>query len=292
MKKLFITLILVISAATCGFAAEISTEAKTYYNRGVDYYKLGQYDNAITSFREAINIAPEYIDAYYNLGSILEFLKQNDAALAVFKQIITRKPTDYESVYKAALLSAKLDRLDDAKKFIASIPSSSLAYAKAQKLSGLIKTQTSSTEVKPADNPTSQEPPKKGPATEPKGQDIPQTNGVYTDLSSPTGIAVDARGNLFIAGFADNTIFKILPDGTKRIYVKNAKIQGPIGIAIDSNNNLYVANYNADNVLKITPKGEISAIINDIKKPYCIYIKDNLLFVSSQGSNTVLRYKL
>ena len=66
------------------------TEAKLEYNLGIDYYKIGQYDNAMAAFRQAINIDPNYIDAYYNLGSILEYLKQDEAALAVFKQILVR----------------------------------------------------------------------------------------------------------------------------------------------------------------------------------------------------------
>ena len=107
MKKLLITLCLL---ANTGFALcaepvmpyEPKTEAKLEYNQGIDFYKIGQYDRAMASFRQAINIDPNYIDAYYNLGSILEYLKQDEAALAVFKQIIVRKPDDYESVYKAA----------------------------------------------------------------------------------------------------------------------------------------------------------------------------------------------
>ena len=109
MKKLLITLCLL---ANTGFALaepvqpyEPPTEAKLEYNMGVDFYKVGQYDRAMASFRQAINIDPNYIDAYYNLGSILEYLHQDEAALAVFKQIIVRKPDDYEFVYKSAKLS-------------------------------------------------------------------------------------------------------------------------------------------------------------------------------------------
>lgn len=279
MKKLLITLILIVSAAGYTFAAEISTQAKLQYNQGVDYYKLGQYDKAISSFRQAIAIEPDYIDAYYNLGSILEFVKQDDAALTVFKQIIVRKPTDYESVYKAAYLSAKLGQADKAKQYLSIIPPSSLVYSKAMRLANSLQTdmQTIKQEQKAAAD-----------ATKP----ISQSNGIYNDLGSPTGLAIDNSGNLYVAAFSDNAVYKISPDGTKKLYVKDERIKGPIGLAIDQQDNLYLANYNSDNIIKISNKAGVSVLISNVKKPYCLYIKDNMLFVSSQGANAVLRYKL
>lgn len=279
MKKLLITLILIVSAAGYTFAAEISTQAKLQYNQGVDYYKLGLYDKAISSFRQAIAIEPDYIDAYYNLGSILEFVKQDDAALTVFKQIIVRKPTDYESVYKAAYLNAKLGQADKAKQYLSIIPPSSLVYSKAMRLANSLQTdmQTIKQEQKAAAD-----------AAKP----ISQSNGIYNDLGSPTGLAIDSSGNLYVAAFSDNAIYKISPDGTKKLYVKDERIKGPIGLAIDQQDNLYLANYNSDNIIKISNKAGVSVLISNVKKPYCLYIKDNMLFVSSQGANAVLRYKL
>ena len=279
MKKLLITLLLIVSAAGSTFAAEISNQAKLQYNQGVDYYKLGQYDKAITSFKEAIATEPNYIDAYYNLGSILEFQKQYEAALTVFKQIIVRKPTDYESVYKAAHLSAKLGQTDKAKQYLSIIPPSSMVYANAQRLASTFNTdmQTIKQEQKAAID-----------AAKP----ITQSNGIYENLGSPTGIAADSMGNLYVAGFSDNAIYRISPDGAKKLFAKDDRIKGPIGLAIDGQNNLYIANYNSDNILKISASGALSVLISNVKKPYCLHIKDGMLFVSSQGANSVVRYKL
>ena len=111
MKKTIILLAIIISMAVnanCANAAEVNTEAILQYNQGIDFYKTGQYDDAISSFRSAITLDPNYIDAYYNLGLVLEYLQQYDAALTVFKQIIVRKPEDYDSVYKAAWISVQL----------------------------------------------------------------------------------------------------------------------------------------------------------------------------------------
>ena len=94
IKKLVTTAF--ILAISCTIAcAEVSNEAKLQYNRGVDLYRLGQFEQAVDAFKKAISIDANYIDAYYNLGVVFEQLNENDEALSVFKQIIVRKPSDY-----------------------------------------------------------------------------------------------------------------------------------------------------------------------------------------------------
>ncbi len=105
-------------------------------------------------------------------------------------------------------------------------------------------------------------------------------------------MVTDKNGNLYVAGFSDNAIVKISPDGNRRLFVKDSRINGPIGLEIDSAGNIYVANYNANNVLKISSNGSISVLIANVQKPYCLHIDGDLLFISAQGSNSVVRYKL
>lgn len=278
-KKILLLLIVVVSAVNISFAAEISNEAKLQYNKGVDMYRVGRYEEAIEAFKKATELEPDYIDAYYNLGSILEFIKQDDAALSVFKQIILRKPTDYEAVYKAAALSIKLGEPDQAKSYLSLIPQTSIVNSKAQELASSLKTdmQTIRQEQK---------------ALTKQSEKISQSNGVYNNLGSPTGMVTDKNGNLYVAGFSDNAIVKISPTGDRRLFVKDSRLNGPIGLEIDSAGNIYVANYNANNVLKISSTGVVSVLIGNIPKPYCLHIDGNLLFISAQGSNSVVRYKL
>lgn len=269
-------------------ADSVSNEAKFEYNRGYDFYKIGQYDRSMAAFRRAIEIDPNYIDAYYNLGSILEYLHQDDAALAVFKQIIVRKPDDYESIYKAGNLSVKLGQYDKAKSYLALIPTSNSLYSKAQALISTIPQEEQKTETpnlsqlglaensEMTDNSTH----------------ISQTNGMYNNIPSPTGITTDSAGNVYIASFSDNIIYKVTPDGRQIVFIKNPQINGPIAMASDAKGNMYVSNYNSNNVVKITPTGGISVLINNVEKPYGMNITDGMLFVSSQGTNSVLRYKL
>lgn len=285
MKKLLITLLVTACTGFAVFAEPVSNEAKLEYNRGYDFYKIGQYDRSMASFRRAIELDPNYIDAYYNLGSILEYLHQDDAALAVFKQIIVRKPDDYETLYKAGNLSIKLGQTEKGKSYLELIPANSAMYSKAQALIATIpvpkKTETEVEQVQVAEEEEAQ------PAS-----NINQTNGMYNNIPSPTGITTDTQGNVYIASFSDNMIYKIAPDGRQMIYIKNDKINGPIAMVSDIAGNIYVSNYNTNNVIKITPSGMITILISNVEKPYGMNITDGMLFVSSQGSNSVLRYKL
>jgi len=184
MKKIFILLVILLLAAPKIFAAPpINTEAILQYNQGIDYYKTGQYDDAITAFRSAIRIDPNYIDAYYNLGSVLEYLQQYDAALVVFKQIIVRKPDDYDSVYKAAWLSYKLGENDKAKIYLSIIPPNCARANDAKALANQLDYTIT---------------PQKTVSLKPKTS-VNQTNGLFQNISAPTGITSDKDGNVYIA---------------------------------------------------------------------------------------------
>ncbi|MBD5401905.1 tetratricopeptide repeat protein [bacterium] len=309
LLKNILTIAILCCTTGTTFAA-IATDAKLQYNKGIDYYKLGQFEEAASCFKNAIELDPNYIDAYYNLGSILEYLKQDEAALSVFKQIILRKPEDYESVYKAAALSKKLGETEKAKMYLTLIPTDSMIGQQAKVLADSMETETPTYETPVSETPTEEITENITTQVEPKDvQETTQevksvdnnvntennanyTNRTYDDISSPTGIVADKNGNLYVAGFSDNTIYKIDSDNKKIVYIKSEKIDGPIGLAIDNTGNIYIANYNKDNIVKVDTNGSIAEFASNIPKPYCMYINNGLLFISSQGSNSVVRYKL
>lgn len=284
MKKLFILLTILILSSNCVFATQANnTAAMLKYNQGIDFYKIGQYDDAIASFRSAINLNPDYIDAYYNLGAILEYLQQYDAALAVFKQVIVRKPDDYDCVYKAAWLSYKLGDNAKAKTYLSIIPANSSRGKDARALANEMNFA-----LVPKNEPVSAQ----SEASAKPVQTLDQKSGIYQNLNAPTGVTTDKEGNVYIAEFTTNSIVKITPDGKKIIFLKDTRINGPIGIAYDKSKNMYIANYNRNNVLKVSSMGEISILISNVKKPYCLYIDGSMLYVSCQGAGSVLRYRL
>ncbi len=297
----------------------LQNDARSQYEMGIQYSQAGMYKEAAKCFKQAVEYDPNYIDAYYNLGSILEYLEQDDLALTVFKQIILRRPDDYESVYKAAQLSNRLGMPDKAKMYLTLIPPESSMSTHAKRLTDEINAkekenaQIAQTPKEPENisvtpenfgntvhvqaNSGSED--KSLVNNQPNIQNAKDevntstlSDIVYNNIPSPTGIVTDSDGIIYVAGFSDNIIYKIGNDNKKIVYIKSEKIDGPIGITMDSDKNLYVANYNKDNVLKISSNGLVTKFIESVDKPYCMHISNGYLYVSSQGSNAVIKRKL
>ncbi|MCX6611483.1 MAG: hypothetical protein NTW74_11610, partial [Acidobacteria bacterium] len=95
-------------------------------------------------------------------------------------------------------------------------------------------------------------------------------------FQSPTGLAFDSRGNLFVSDFLANTVRRISPDGIIRRYVGTARLnsentnpaiglravetdlQGPSGLAVDKADNLLVVDRLNNRVWKVLPSGAIT----------------------------------
>lgn len=282
MKNKNILIAIIIVMMTCSFACAeeqvteytVPADAKIEYNRAIDNYKMGQYEDAVAGFRTAIRLFPDYIDAYYNLGAILEYLKQYDEALAVYEQVLIRSDKEYEALYMCAKLSAQLGDKPTAAKYISMIPKSNKFYTKATEV--LYKYQITPTGAY-GRNPESP---------------VSQTSGAYPNITSPTGITSDRFGNIFVSSFSENTIYKITPDGKKMLFYKSPQIKGPVSLASDLMGNIYVANYNANNVLKITSSGSCTVLTSDVYQPYGVHVNGNMLFVACQGTNCVMRIKI
>ena len=114
-----------------------------------------------------------------------------------------------------------------------------------------------------------------------------------SQFSAPSGSAIDSRGNIYVASFLENQIYKISTNGQKTVFSKSNLIQGPIGLAIDKNDNLYIANYSANNIIKIS-SDEIASIFADINKPYCLTydLEHNRLYATEQDTNKLIKYDL
>jgi streptogramin lyase len=86
-------------------------------------------------------------------------------------------------------------------------------------------------------------------------------------LRRPNGLALDGKGNLFVADANTNAVFRVAASGeVVRIYDSKtapqaARLRFPNGIGVDSAGNVYVAGNNSANVLRIEPDGATSEFI-------------------------------
>jgi len=93
-------------------------------------------------------------------------------------------------------------------------------------------------------------------------------------LNTPTSVAVDASGNLFIADYGNNRIRKVSPngivttvagDGIQRFSgdggpAASASLYDPVRIAVDASGNLFIADTGNERIRKVSPGGTITTV--------------------------------
>jgi protein O-mannosyl-transferase len=79
-------------------AISINNYSAAHYNMGIIYYRLGQYEQSIESFNQAIRITPDYAAAYFNLGVVYFSMGQYQRALESYNEAIRIMP-NYASAY-------------------------------------------------------------------------------------------------------------------------------------------------------------------------------------------------
>ena len=121
------------------------------------------------------------------------------------------------------------------------------------------------------------------------GFDSGQNGGAATDASlyQPTGTAVDANGNLFIADSGDNLVLEITKaDGTIHVVAGTGDAGGaqaaitrtstatavnldhPESVAVDANGDLYIADTFDNRVVMVTPSGALRLVAGTGKAGY------------------------
>jgi len=93
-------------------------------------------------------------------------------------------------------------------------------------------------------------------------------------LASPTAVAVDAQGDLFIADTWNNVIREVQPDGTITTVAGNgtpgsagdggpatsATLEHPAGVAVDAQGDLFIADSRARKIREVRPDGIITTL--------------------------------
>ncbi len=86
-----------------------------FYNLGITYEKLKDFNKAEQSYLKAIELSPEEIDAQYNLGLVYIDKKEYEKAIDCFENVLAKDNNDSNSYFNIGLCYFKEQKYDGAK---------------------------------------------------------------------------------------------------------------------------------------------------------------------------------
>ena len=97
MKSTIVSGFLLLSWVT------VSAAGQGDFEKGISYYKQGQYDNAIEEFEKIVERTPDYESGHRILGDSYRRLKNYPKAITAFQNALRLKDNNYATYYGLAL---------------------------------------------------------------------------------------------------------------------------------------------------------------------------------------------
>jgi sugar lactone lactonase YvrE len=140
--------------------------------------------------------------------------------------------------------------------------------------------------------------------------------GIAAAFHTPSALAMDRGGNLYVADTGNHAIRKISPDGKVTTLAGNGKpgfadgrgalaqFNGPVGVAVDDAGIVYVADTYNDRIRRIAPDGTVTTVAGNgqpglqdggalaaaFDTPSAIAVARNgILYVADTGNNAIRR---
>jgi sugar lactone lactonase YvrE len=105
------------------------------------------------------------------------------------------------------------------------------------------------------------------------GGDAEDGTGSAARFFGPSGVAVDATGNVYVADQVNSTIRRVTPEGVVTTFAGQsresggadgtrsaARLNSPHGVAVDGAGNVYVADGGNHTIRKVTPEGVVTTL--------------------------------
>lgn len=124
-------------------------------------------------------------------------------------------------------------------------------------------------------------------------------------FSSPSGVVVDAGGNLYVSEWSGHRIRKISPAGAVSVFVGSgvagfadgtgtaAKFNNPNNLAIDASNNIYVSDCSNYRVRAITPAGAVVSILtgssSNLFRGVAVNAAGSILYTADSNNRRILK---
>ncbi|UCC94803.1 MAG: tetratricopeptide repeat protein [Candidatus Omnitrophota bacterium] len=105
---------------------------RVHYNLGNIYESMARYEEAIASYRKAINLEPDYPKPYYNLGIVYQGLGNTEEAIILYEEAIAMNPNYIEAYNNLGNAYRTIGRAETAiaiyKKALEADPHNAYAY--------------------------------------------------------------------------------------------------------------------------------------------------------------------